>query len=139
MVRVILGVVAGFIVWSILWVGSDQVLINASKEWYGAHQFAMEKAVYNGEPFRADTTILLIRLVISIVASIMAGFIASFIALGNARATLALGVVLLIVGITVQAMLWNVQPFWFHVVFLILLVPMTILGGRLKKSGALSS
>lgn len=139
MVRVILGVVAGFVVWSILWVGSDQVLINASKGWYGAHQSAMETAVYNGGPFTADTTIMLIRLVISIVASIMAGFIASFIALGNARATLALGVVLLIVGIAVQAMLWNVQPVWFHVIFLILLVPLTILGGRLKKSGTLSS
>ncbi len=28
MVRIILGVIAGFLVWSILWLGSDQVLIN---------------------------------------------------------------------------------------------------------------
>lgn len=139
MVRTILAVVAGFIVWSIVWVGSDQVLINLSRGWYGAHQFAMEKALYNGESFTADTTIMLIRVVISIVASIMAGFIASFIAVGNSRATLALGIVLLIVGIAVQAMLWSVQPIWFHVVFLILLVPMTILGGRLRKSGPVTS
>lgn len=134
MVRVILGVVAGFIAWSVLWVGSDQVLINASRNWYGAHQFEMEKALANGESFTADTTIMLIRLVISIVASLMSGFIASFVALGNARSTLALGIVLLIVGVAVQAMLWNVQPIWFHAIFLILLVPMTIIGGRFVKA-----
>src|SRR5687768_2253883 len=40
MVRLILPVVVGFAVWTVLWLGSDQMLINASKDWYGAHQYA---------------------------------------------------------------------------------------------------
>lgn len=137
MIRIILGVIVGFIVWSVVWVGSDQVLINAWKH-YGAHQFEMEKAFYNGEPFAADMTILLVRLVISVVASLMAGFIAAFIAKENSRSTLILGVLLLLVGIAVQAVFWKVQPLWFHFLFLFLLIPMTVVGGRLKQTAAAS-
>ncbi len=136
MVRIILGVVVGFIVWSILWVGSDQVLISMSKGWYGAHQFEMEKALDNGSPFAADTTIMVIRLVVSVIASLMAGFIAAFVAKEGSRSTLILGFVLLLVGIAVQALLWNVQPLWFHATFLLSLIPVTVFGGKLRRKAA---
>ena len=44
MVRIILGVIAGFIAWSILWVGTDAVLMMLSTGWYGAHQEAFQLA-----------------------------------------------------------------------------------------------
>lgn len=134
MVRIILGVVAGFIVWSILWVGSDQVLINLSRDWYGAHQHGFENAIINGQPFSADTTILVLHILRSIVFSLMAGFLAAFIANENRRAPLFLGVLLLLFGIMVQVMVWNYLPVWYHIVFLALLVPMTLIGGRLKSA-----
>ena len=56
MVRIILGVVVGFIVWSILWIGSDQVLISLSPQWYGSHQYGFEDAMNNGKPFAPDST-----------------------------------------------------------------------------------
>ncbi len=63
MARMILAVVAGFVGWSILWLGSDQVLRIASPGWYGAHQAGIERAMTNGEPMMADSTILLIPFV----------------------------------------------------------------------------
>lgn len=135
MLKIILGVVAGFVAWSILWVGSDQVLTIASPGWYGAHQSATELAIANRESFAADGTIMLIRLLVAAVATIMSGFLAAFIAGENRRAPFALGVILLIVGIAVQAAFWNVMPIWFHLIFLVLLLPLSILGGKIKQTG----
>ena len=134
MLKIVLGVVAGFVVWSILWVGSDQVLTLASPGWYGAHQAATELALANRESFVADNTVMLIRLAVAAVATIMSGFLAAFIAGENRRAPLALGVILLIVGIAVQAAFWNVMPIWFHLIFLVLLLPLSILGGKIKQT-----
>ena len=134
MLTIVLGVVAGFVVWSILWVGSDQVLTLASPGWYGAHQAATELALANRESFVADNTVMLIRLAVAAVATIMSGFLAAFIAGENRRAPLALGVILLIVGIAVQAAFWNVMPIWFHLIFLVLLLPLSILGGKIKQT-----
>ena len=134
MVRIILGVIAGFIAWSILWVGSDQMLHSFSPAWYGAHQDRVAVAVANAESFNADTTIVLIGLVRSIIASIMAGFLAAIVAGENRRSPLILGILLLIVGIAVQMHLWNVFPVWYHLVFWLMLIPATILGGRLKRT-----
>lgn len=132
MVRIILAVVVGFIVWSILWVGSDQVLRGASKE-YGAHQYALEMAIDNGTPFAADNSIMLIGIARSIIFSLMAGFLAAFIANENRKTTLILGVLILLIGLLVQGMLWNYYPVWYHAVFLILLIPMIVIGGRLRS------
>ncbi len=134
MLRVILGIVAGFVAWSISWIGSDQVLQMLSPDWYGAHQAAFEKAVFNQTEFKADTAILTMHLVRSIIISIMSGFLAAFIASGNRNAPFGLGILLLAFGIFVQVMAWNYLPVWYHIVFLALLLPMTILGGRLKTS-----
>ncbi len=134
MLRIILGVVAGFIAWSIIWVGSDQFLHTISPDWYGAHQDRAAIAVVNGESFSAESTIAIIGLVRSAIASIMAGFLAAVIAGENRRSPLILGVILLAVGIAVQASLWNVFPIWFHLIFWLMLIPLTILGGRMKET-----
>ena len=134
MLRIILGVIVGFVAWSIVWVVGDQFLATVSRDWYGAHQDRVAMAVVNGESFNADTTIVLIGLVRSIIASIMAGFLAAIIAGENRRAPLILGIILLAVGVAVQIHLWNVFPIWFHLIFWALLIPMTILGGKMKQT-----
>lgn len=135
MLKIVLGVIAGFVAWSVLWIGSDQVLTMASPGWYGVHQLATELALANQESFRADNMIMAIRLVISIVATLMSGFLAAFIAGENRRAPFALGILLLIVGIGFQVgLLWKVMPIWFHLIFLALLVPVSLIGGRLKQT-----
>lgn len=134
MVRIILAAIAGFIAWSILWVGSDQVLMSAMPDWYGAHQLGFERAMTNKEAFAPDMTILVMHIVRSIIISIMSGFLAAMIAGENRRSPLILGVLLLLFGIMVEVMAWNYLPIWYHIVFLALLIPMTLLGGRLKSS-----
>lgn len=134
MLKIVLGVVAGFVAWSILWVGSDQVLMMASPNWYGAHQLGFEKAVTNQEPFSADSTILIMHLFRNAIISIMSGFLAAFVAGENKKSPLGLGIILLIVGVLVEAMAWNYAPAWYHIVFVVLLVPMTIIGGKLKQA-----
>ena len=134
MVRIILGVIVGFLVWSILWVGSDQVLINLFSSWYGTHQRGFETAMLNETPFTPNNTILVMHLVRSVIISIMAGFLAAFVANENKKAPLALGILLLLFGLMVQVMAWSYLPIWYHAISLLLLVPVTMIGGRLRSS-----
>ncbi|MEP7211895.1 MAG: hypothetical protein ABI791_02390 [Acidobacteriota bacterium] len=133
MVRIILAVIAGFLAWSILWVGSDQVLMSLSPDWYGAHQLAFERAFTNKTAFEASTTILLMHLVREVIITLAAGYLTAVIARENRRSTLVLGVLLLLFGIGVQAMAWNYIPIWYHFLFLFLLVPLTMMGGRMRN------
>ncbi len=134
MLRIILGIVVGFIVWSILWVGSDFVLMAISPGWYGKHQTEFEAAVNNKTPFMFASIVLIIALIRSVIFSIISGFIAALIARENTKSTLGLGILLLFFGIFMQSIFWNYAPLWYHISFLVLLIPMTILGGRLKGS-----
>jgi TRAP-type C4-dicarboxylate transport system permease small subunit len=47
---------------------------------------------------------------------------------------LILGILLLAFGILVQVVAWNYMPIWYHLIFLALLIPMTMIGGKLLKS-----
>jgi uncharacterized membrane protein YeaQ/YmgE (transglycosylase-associated protein family) len=80
MVRIILGAIAGFLAWSIIWVGSEKALSAIWPEWYGAHQVAFEAAVANGGAFTPDTRILLMNIVRGSIVSVISGFLAALIA-----------------------------------------------------------
>jgi hypothetical protein len=138
MLRVILGVVVGFLAWSVLWVGSEEVLKMIWPETYGLHQLALDKAMFNQTPFidQANTTFLIIALVRCAVFSIMSGFLAAVIASGNRNAPLILGILLVVVGIAVQSFYWCYLPAWYNIIFVVLLFPMTMLGGRFKTSAS---
>lgn len=84
MLRITVGVVAGFIAWLIVWVGSEKGL---SAIWpaFGVHQRAFEEVVKNGGQFTADTTMLLTHIAVGSVVSVMAGALAALIAGDNTR------------------------------------------------------
>lgn len=132
MLRIILGVIVGFVVWSILWVGSDQVMIQTIG-WYGEHQHAFEKAMFNKEAFSPDVTILIMNIVRSVIISLISGYIAVLVAGENRRSPMILGILLLLFGAMVEVMAWNYLPIWYHLVFLVLLIPVTIAGGKMKN------
>lgn len=134
MLRIILGVIVGFITWSVIWVGSDQVFMQIWPDWYGAHQLAFQKAMFNKEAFEPDRTILVMHLFRSVIVSIMSGFIAAVVSGERNKAPLALSMLLLLVGIMVQAAAWSYIPAWYHFTFLVLLVPMTVLGGKMRSA-----
>lgn len=133
MVRIVLGIIIGFIVWSILWVGSDMILMTVFSDWYGNHHKELEAAVNNKTSFMSDSMILIIALIRSVVFSIVSGYLAALIAKENSKSTVGLGILLLAFGLFVQSVYWNYAPLWYHIAFLVLLIPMTILGGKLKK------
>lgn len=136
MIRIILGVIVGFVVWSIVWVGSDQVLQSASSAWFGAYAQGAERAMINDTEFVTDPTLAALHLIRSFVTSIIAGFLAALVAGENRRSTMILGVLLVLVGIPVEVFAWKLAPVWYHIIFVIALIPMTMLGGRLRRASA---
>ncbi len=51
----------------------------------------------------------------------------------NKRAPLVLGFLLLAFGLLKAVMSWPYVPIWYHVIFTALLIPMTIMGGKLLR------
>jgi hypothetical protein len=133
MVRIALGVVAGLVAWVLAWIGSERILSALWPEGFGAHQLAFQAAIENGGPFTADTTLLLIQIVLGAIVSVMAGFLAALVARENRRAPFMLGVLLLAFGLLKVVMSWPYVPLWHHVVFTALLLPMTVMGGKLRS------
>ncbi|MEK6702815.1 MAG: hypothetical protein AABZ53_11165 [Planctomycetota bacterium] len=123
MVRAIVGVVAGYVVWSVLWVGAGMVLFTEAAAKMG-----------RGEMY-ADVGPLAVAIGLSVVCSLVAGFTCAKIVPGKPGlgAAAALSASLLATGILVQSGVWNLEPLWYHLTFLALLVPMTLVGARLGK------
>jgi hypothetical protein len=136
MVRIVLGVIAGFFAWAIVWVGSEKILSAIWPEEFGAHQRAFEAALKNtnGGQFTVDTTMLLTHIVLGSIVSVMSGFLAALIAGENKRAPLVLGFLLVAFGLLKVVLSWPYVPMWYHVIFTALLIPMTIMGGKLKTT-----
>ncbi len=122
MLKISLGVIVGFIVWSILWVGFDAILRTV---WTSYDESA--------KAMKFSSLMLLVPLILSAVVSLISGYVAALVAKENTKSPLILGVLLLIVGISVQIGVWDKIPLWYHLTFWILLIPMTILGGKLKQ------
>jgi hypothetical protein len=129
MVRIVLGVIAGFFAWAIVWFGSEKILSALWPE-FGTHQRAFEAAITNGGQFTADTTMLLTHIVLGSIVSVMSGSLAALIAGENTRAPLVLGFLLLALGVLKAVMSWPYVPIWYHVIFTAILLPMAILGGK---------
>ena len=133
MARIIFGVIVGFIVWSIVWVGGEQTLASLWGE-YGQHSLSAERAFTNGESLDSSPVIAVVNLIRSFITSILAGYMAALVAGEYRRTTMALGIILVLVGIAVEYMFWNLAPAWYHILFVLFLLPMTMLGGRLRRS-----
>ena len=132
--RIVLGAIAGFFAWSIVWIGSEKILSAIWPEWYGAHQTAFEAAIANGGQFTPDTTILVMNIVRGSIVSMMSGFLAALIAGENKRSPLILGFLLVAFDLLIVVLSWRHVPLWYGVIFTALLIPMTIMGGKLKTT-----
>lgn len=131
--RIILGAIGGFIVWTILLIGSDFIWEALSPEWFGKHQIAWHAAVNNKTPFWADSTVLIIAGIRSAILSIISGFIAASVAKENLKSPILLGIFLLAFGTFIHSMILNNVPIWYHILILLPLIPLAIFGGKLRK------
>ena len=125
MKHTILGVVAGYVVWTAIWLGGNATLFSAAAEQSAA-----------GEPVTAIGTLAGV-LLLSIVCSLVAGMVAGWLGKQNgAQAVLITGVLLVLTGIGVQASVWSLMPVWYHLSFLLLILPVAMLGARLIKGSS---
>lgn len=130
MIRIVLGVIGGFIGWLILWFVSEKI-ISAIWPAFGVNQKAFEAALTKGGGFTADTTMLFTHIVMGSIVSLVSGVVAALISGKNARAPIFLGFLLLAMGIMKAVMSWQYVPIWYHIIFTALLFLMAILGGKL--------
>lgn len=135
MLRIVLGVIVGFIAWAIVWFGSETI-ISAVLPAFGEHQAAFQMAIEQGGPFTANATFLLVHIVLATIVSVIAGYLAALVAGENKRSALILGLLLLAVGSLKAIMSWPLVPVWYHVIFTAILLPMAILGGKLKVTSS---
>jgi uncharacterized membrane protein len=123
--RIIAAVVVGFVLWSAIWLVLGMVVTKV----------APEAAPVEGQRLES-TGILLLFIAIAVVISALSGFVAVKIAPASAnKAGWILAVVLLIFGVIVEVSGWDTTPAWYHVVFLVLLVPCVLGGARLGTPG----
>lgn len=114
----VFGVIAGYAAWTVIFLGGGAALRSA----FGVSEI---------DAFVANPSIplLVLLLLLSFAASFAAGAVTARIA-GIGAPVLVLGGLLLATGIPVQIGSWDLLPVWYHLVFLVMLVPMTVVGGR---------
>jgi len=114
----ILAVVAGLVAWVVITTVAGLIMRGAWEE-YAAVADAMTFTL----------PMMLARLSIGAVATVFAGCTAAVVARRPSRSALTTGLVLLVLFIPQHIMLWARFPVWYHLTFLLSLVPFSILGG----------
>jgi hypothetical protein len=122
MKRSILAMVAGLAAW-ILAASVLNRALRIALEGYAA-----------AEPNMAFTpTMLVARLIIGALASLAAGAVARSIAPASQRIAWILGAMLLAAFIPEHVMLWKAFPLWYHLTFLVTLLPLVVLGAQFTQ------
>jgi hypothetical protein len=83
--------------------------------------------------FNFTVAMKLARLVLGAISSLAAGFVAAWIAKGRMGAATLTGIVLLGLFIPNHYLLWAKFPVWYHLTFLVSLLPLTLLGATLNS------
>jgi len=120
MIRMISGIVAGFVVWFVV-ASMGNVLFRVSWPGYAQVETAMTFTL----------AMLLGRLLLGVLSSLCGGLVVAWITRANATATWILGIVLTIFFVPVHYGLFDKFPIWYHLVFLASLLPVTLLGASL--------
>ena len=119
--KTIAAVISGLIAW-ILVATALNFLLRAT--W--PHYHEAETA------FNFTLGMMMARLTLGAVSSICSGFVVAWITKVNGAAVKITGVALLALFIPNHYLLWDKFPVWYHLTFLISLLPLTIFGAMLK-------
>lgn len=123
MKRHIFAVITGFAVWSILWLASQSIVQ------------AMMPQVFASDGSISHTGVLLTFWLLSVLFSVIAGFLTAQVAQQNVmKPAWVLGGIQLLIGIMVQSMAWDLVPVWYHLLFLVMLLPGILLGAKFWQS-----
>jgi hypothetical protein len=123
MARHILGVIAGLAVWMAI-AGVAGVTMRRAWPDYASVADAMTFTL----------PMMFARLAIGALATLAAGWVIAVIARRSMLARVTAGLLLVVVFVPQHIMLWNKFPVWYHLTFLVSLVPLAYLGGQISVS-----
>ena len=118
MSKKILGVVAGLVVWLIVVTVAGALMRLA----WSAYERVADAMTFT-------LPMMLARLSIGALATLVMGLVTAIIAPQSLVTRLMPGVLLLIAFIPQHIMLWDKFPVWYHLTFLLSLIPLTYVGG----------
>jgi hypothetical protein len=121
MMRKVAGVAAGLVGWFLV-ASVANLLLRVSSPGYAEAEQSLNFTL----------GMLLARLAVGALSSVCAGLATTWIARGHGMSVKVLGVVLIALFIPVHYGLWDKFPLWYHLIFLASLLPLTLLGARLK-------
>jgi hypothetical protein len=121
MARKILGVIAGLIAWLIIVLAAGAIM----RVSWPAYASVADLMTFT-------LPMLIARLAISTVATLVAGLVTASIITRPLLATLMPGVLLLVGFVPQHVALWDTFPVWYHLTFLLSLVPLTYAGGKMS-------
>jgi hypothetical protein len=123
MARGALGVIVGLIVWVGIATAAGVVMRQA----WPAYASVADAMTFT-------LPMMIARLAIGAVATLIMGFVAAAVARQSVLTSLLPGVLLLAAFIPEHVMIWEKFPVWYHLTFLLSLVPLTFLGGKISAS-----
>jgi hypothetical protein len=120
--KTVAAVVAGLITWILV-----ATLVNLALRAWWPHYHEAETA------FDFTFAMKLARLVLGAISTLGAGFVAAWIDKGRMRAATLTGILLLCLFIPGHYRIWDKFPVWYHLTFLVSLLPLTLLGAALNR------
>jgi hypothetical protein len=133
MVRIILGAIVGFLVWTFILRLTDFLGMTFSTDWYGKNQADLIAAINNKTPYFYDSTLLFLFGIRSAILTIISAFVAVVVSKEQLKTSILLGILLTAVGLFVHSIIWNLVPMWYNALILLPLIPLAIFGGKLRK------
>jgi len=123
MQRTILAFVAGLVAWALVASVLNRVL-RALLDGYTAAELQMHFTL----------GMMAARLILAMISSLVAGAVMAAVAPLSTRVPWVFGICLLAVFLPAHVRLWNNFPIWYHLTFFGTLLPLLLLGARLKRS-----
>ena len=123
--RVIGGIVAGLVAWGVV-----VTLLNFGLRAAIAGYHAAEATLQFTAAMKAG------RLTEAAISSVVAGAVVSLVAPSKKWAPWLVGAIILAMFLPIHMQLWSKFPVWYHLAFLVPLVPLVALGGALVRKGA---
>ena len=125
MKRSILAIVAGLVTWIVV----ASVLNRGLRVLLDGYAAAEPKMTFT-------LTMMAARLTLAVIASLSAGAVAGAIAPLSKWTPWVFGALVLAAFLPEHVKLWNVFPVWYHLTFLVTLVPLIVLGAQLTQKRA---
>jgi hypothetical protein len=130
MKRSILAFLAGLITWAVV-----ATLLNFALRASLDSYHAAERSLITAHVMAFTLPMMLGRLTLAALADLAAGWVVGRLAPAGLRVAAVLGTLILLLFLPSHVQLFSLFPLWYHLSFLVPLVPLVMLGARLARGG----